>query len=198
MTILILFSVILGIGAGYFFIPQSFLFYSDIISTISLSLLLFLVGIDLGQNIHIFKELKKHGSFLLLIPFSIIAGSSLGGLVTGWIFNIPLNISLSISSGFGWYSLSGVLLKQLVNAEIGAIAFLTNVLRELLAVISIPFIAKYLNSYSTIAPAGATSMDTTLPIISKYSGSEIVVIAFFNGALLSTLVPILVSFFYYL
>ena len=68
--------------------------------------------------------------------------------------------------------------------------------RELITVISIPLIAKYLNDYATIAPAGATSMDTTLPIISKYTKPEIVVIAFFNGALLSSLVPILVPFFY--
>ncbi|MCM1992250.1 lysine exporter LysO family protein [Oceanirhabdus seepicola] len=196
MTLTIIISVILGIIAGYFFFPQSVVPYMDTITTIALNLLIFFVGIDLGMNKHIFKDLKKHGALLILIPLSIILGSLTGGLITGLIFDMPSNISLSISAGLGWYSLSGVILTKLHSAEIGTIAFLTNVFRELITVMSIPFIAKYLNDYTTIAPAGATSMDTTLPIISRYTKPEIVVIAFFNGAVLSTLVPILVPFFY--
>lgn len=196
MTLSIILSIISGILAGYFFVPESVLPYMDTITGIALNLLIFFVGIDLGLNKHIFKDLKKHGILLLLIPISIIVGSLTGGLISGLIFKIPSNISLSISSGFGWYSLSGVILTKLHNAEIGTIAFLTNVFRELITVMSIPMIAKYLNDYTTIAPAGATSMDTTLPIISRYTKPEIVVISFFNGAVLSTLVPILVPFFY--
>ncbi|MBF8982561.1 lysine exporter LysO family protein [Lutibacter sp. B2] len=196
MTLSIIVSVITGIFAGYFFIPDVFVPYMDTFATIALNIIIFLVGIDVGLNKGIFKDLKKHGNFLLLIPASIIIGSLVGGLLTGWIFHIPANISLAIASGFGWYSLSGILLTNLHSAEIGTIAFLTNVFRELITVVSIPIIAKYLNAYSTIAPAGATSMDSTLPIISKYTSPEIVVIAFFNGALLSALVPILVPFFY--
>ncbi|WBW97741.1 lysine exporter LysO family protein [Oceanirhabdus sp. W0125-5] len=196
MTLSIILSVIFGIIAGYFFFPESVVPYMDTVTTIALNLLIFFVGIDLGLNKHIFKDLKKHGVLLILIPLSIILGSLAGGLITGLIFDMPSNISLSISSGFGWYSLSGVILTKLHSAEIGTIAFLTNVFRELITVMTIPFIAKYLNDYSTIAPAGATSMDTTLPIISRYTKPEIVVIAFFNGAVLSTLVPILVPFFY--
>ncbi len=196
MTLSIILSVIFGIIAGYFFFPEAIVPYMDTVTTIALNILIFFVGIDLGLNKHIFKDLKKHGALLILIPLSIILGSLTGGIITGWIFNMPSNISLSIASGFGWYSLSGVILTKLHSAEIGTIAFLTNVFRELITVMSIPFIAKYLNDYTTIAPAGATSMDTTLPIISKYTKPEIVVIAFFNGAVLSTLVPILVPFFY--
>jgi len=143
-----------------------------------------------------FFILKKHSLIILIIPTSIIAGSLIGGLITGYIFDMPKNLSLAISSGFGWYSLSGIILTQLHSAEIGTIAFLTNIFRELITVVSIPFIAKYLNDYTAIAPAGATSMDSTLPIISKYTNPETVVIAFINGILLSGLVPILVPFFY--
>jgi len=196
MTLSIILSVFAGILAGFFIIPQEFVSSMDTVTTIALNLLIFFVGIDIGLNKHIFKDLKKHGSFLLLVPLSIIIGSLIGGMITGAIFEIPRNISLSISSGFGWYSLSGIILTKLHSAEIGAIAFLTNVFRELFTVVSIPLIAKYLNDYATIAPAGATSMDTTLPIISRYTKPEIVVIAFFNGAVLSSLVPILVPFFY--
>lgn len=196
MTLSIIISVIAGIFAGYFIIPETLISSMDLITTIALNILIFFVGIDIGLNKHIFKDLKKHGFLLLAIPMSIVAGSLIGGALTGYIFKMPSNLSLSISAGFGWYSLSGILLAKLHNAEIGTIAFLTNVFRELITVMAIPLIAKYLNDYTTIAPAGATSMDSTLPIISRYTKPEIVVISFFNGALLSSLVPILVPFLY--
>lgn len=196
MTLSILIALVAGIGIGFFALPAEMASHMGSFTEYALYLLLFFVGIDIGHNKHIFKDLKKHGYLLLVVPASIVAGSLAGGLVTGLIIGMPQNLSLSISAGFGWYSLSGILLTQLHSAEIGTIAFLTNVMRELIAIISIPLIAKYLNHYTAIAPAGATSMDTTLPIISRATTPEIVVIAFINGALLSTLVPVLVPFLY--
>jgi uncharacterized membrane protein YbjE (DUF340 family) len=73
---------------------------------------------------------------------------------------------------------------------------MTNVFREIYAILLIPLLAKYLNDYTTIAPAGAASMDTMLPLVSRYTNPEVVVISFFNGVVLSALVPILVPFFY--
>ena len=107
-----------------------------------------------------------------------------------------MNESLAIASGFGWYSLSGVMLKEMGGDTLGAIAFLTNVFREIITVILIPILAQKLNSYTAIAPAGATSMDTTLPLISKVTNPEVTVMAFINGVLLSSLVPVFVTFFY--
>lgn len=196
MTISIIISVILGIVAGMTIIPLNWAAHMDLITTVALNILIFFVGIDIGMNKHIFKDLKKHGYVLLLIPLSIIVGSLIGGYFAGLFFDYSYNLSLSVSAGFGWYSLSGILLSKLHSAEIGAIAFLTNVFRELITVMTIPLIAKYLNDYTTIAPAGATSMDSTLPIISRYTNPEIVVVSFFNGAVLSALVPILVPFLY--
>ncbi len=196
MTLSILIALMTGIGVGFFVLPPEFAVHMGSFTEYALYLLLFFVGIDIGHNKHIFKDLKKHGYFLLIVPFSIVAGSLLGGYITGYIIHMPSNLSLSISAGFGWYSLSGIMLTQLHSAEIGTIAFLTNVMRELIAIVSIPLLAKYLNHYTAIAPAGATSMDTTLPIISRATAPEIVVIAFVNGALLSTLVPVLVPFLY--
>ncbi|MFA9397429.1 MAG: lysine exporter LysO family protein [Clostridiaceae bacterium] len=195
MTISIIVSVILGALVGYFFVPASFMNSLDFITIIVLNVLIFFIGIDIGQNKHIFKDIKKHGSLILLIPLSIVIGSLVGGLLTGLIFHIPSNKSLAVASGFGWYSLSGILIAKLDGPKLGTIAFLTNVFRELITVISVPFLAKYLNHYTAIAPAGATSMDTTLPIISRYTDPEIVIISFVNGVILSSLVPFLVPFF---
>lgn len=196
MTVKIFAAVIAGILAGRFLIPESALQYSEFLITIALNILLFLIGIDLGRNKEVLSDLRKHGKVLLLVPGGIIIGSLAGGFAAGLITGMPVSLSLPIASGFGWYSLSGILLSNLHSPEVGAIAFLTNIFRELLAIATIPIIALKLNHWSAIAPAGATSMDTTLPIISRATTPEIVVVAFVNGAVLSGLVPLLVPFLY--
>ncbi len=196
MTYVIIISVLVGIGCGYFVLPPEIVSSMDQLTSVSLFVLIFLVGIDIGGNKKIFKDLKNLGLKVLLVPFGGVLGSLLGGLIIGTIFSMPMNEGLAIGSGFGWYSLSGAMLKELGGPTLGAIAFLSNVFRELLTVILIPILAKKLNGYTAIAPAGATSMDTTLPLISKATNSEIAVVAFINGVILSSLVSILVPFFY--
>ncbi len=196
MTLIILGAIVLGIGCGYFIFPSSIISSLDIIASFSLYALIFCVGIDIGSNKTILKDLKAMGVKVLLVPFGGILGSLIGGFVAGLLFNMAINESLSIASGFGWYSLSGVMLKELGGEALGAIAFLTNVFREIFAVILIPILAKRLNTYSAIAPAGATSMDTTLPLVSKATNPEVAVISFINGVIMSSLVPVLVPFFY--
>ena len=66
----------------------------------------------------------------------------------------------------------------------------------MLSFITIPRIAKRLNYCAAIAPAGVTSMDTTLLIISESTDNETAIISFSNGLILSTLVPILVPLIY--
>jgi uncharacterized membrane protein YbjE (DUF340 family) len=78
--------------------------------------------------------------------------------------------------------------------ELGSLAFLSNVFRELLTIIILPFVVKYLGRITSIAPGGATTMDVTLPIIKETAGEETVIPAFVSGAILSILVPILVPF----
>ncbi|MEW8993148.1 lysine exporter LysO family protein [Clostridium sp.] len=196
MTYIIIISILAGMGCGYFVFPPEIMSSIDNLASISLVALIFLVGIDVGGNKKIFKDLKKVGLKALLIPFGGIIGSLLGGLLVGLLFNMAINESLAIGSGFGWYSLSGVMLKEMSGDTLGAIAFLTNVFREILTVILIPILAKRLNGYTAIAPAGATSMDTTLPLIAKATNPEIAVISFINGVIMSSLVPVFVTFFY--
>lgn len=196
MMYLILASLVLGILSGYFILPAGIISNLDKIASFALNLLILSVGIDLGTNKEVFYSLKETGLKILLVPVSIIAGSTLGGVIAALIYGMPLQLGLAISSGFGWYSLSGVILSNLAGPETGTIAFLTNVFRELIAVLAIPLLAKKLNHLTAIAPAGATSMDTTLPLISEATDSKTVVVSFINGAILSSLVPVLVPLFF--
>ena len=157
---------------------------------------MFSVGISVGTNREVFGKIREHNIRVVIIPLGVMAGSILGGFVCGIILKMPFNQSLPIASGLGWYSLSGVLITNLINAEIGTISFLSNLFREIFSYLTIPYIAKHFNYYTAIAPAAATSEDTTLAILIKYTDAEIIILAVVNGIICSTAVPILINFFY--
>ncbi|ADL12275.1 lysine exporter LysO family protein [Acetohalobium arabaticum] len=192
MTILIILSVVGGILAGQFFLPQQIASILDQTTMYFLALLLLGIGIDIGQKKEVITKIKKMGWRIILVPLMIGVGSIIGAILSGWLLALPLNESSAIGAGFGWYSLSGVLITEIYDVQIGSLAFLTNVFRELLAVILIPILAKRKTSLTLIAPGGATTMDTTLPLIVKSSTSKLGIIAFISGAVLSFLVPVLV------
>ena len=113
-----------------------------------------------------------------------------------WFIGYPLNEAVSVAGGLGWYSLAGVYVGNMAGARLGSIAFLSNLLREIGSFFMIPCIARYLNAYTCIAPAGATSEDTTLPMLIRYTNEETVVFAVLNGVVCSIFVPVLLSFCY--
>jgi len=194
MTLIIFSSVIIGIFAGYFWLPESFYVLIDPITNYSLAVLLFGVGIDIGASREVLKNLKLMGWQILLIPVIIAVGSLVGSLLTGLLMGYPGNQAAAVGAGFGWYSLSGVLLSELHSAQLGSVAFLTNVFRELITVLILPFVAKYFGRMATIAPGGATTMDVTLPLVKRSGGEAVVIPAFISGVVLTALVPILVPF----
>ena len=194
MSLVILVVLVLGIGAGYL-MPADLSAFIDSASSYMLLLLLFSVGIDTGLNKAVFTRIKELGFKILLIPFGIVVGSLCGGVLTSFLVSLSAKESLAISAGLGWYSLSGVLITEAGNPVGGTIAFLANVFREMLTFIIVPFVASYLNYYCAIAPAGATSMDTTLGIISKNTNGAIAVLSFVNGVICTFIVPILVPLF---
>jgi len=195
ITFLIFFSVIMGIIIGRFWLQAEFHSILAPLINYSLALLLFGVGVDIGASREILADLKVLGWKILAIPFLIAVGTLIGSVLIGFLLGFAVGESAAVGSGFGWYSLSGVLISNLHGPELGSLAFLTNVFRELLTVILIPVIAKYMGGLAAIAPGGATTMDVTLPLIKEAGGEAVVIPAFISGAVLSTLVPILVPFF---
>jgi len=194
MTVKILLVLLSGIGTGMFLLEPEFMSKTDILLDIGLCLLLFFVGIDIGSNKKAFAHLKKLGFKLLLIPISAALGSIIGGMVISLVLGMSIFEGGAIGAGFGWYSLSAILIAP-YSAEVSTIAFLTNVFREILAIIFIPVTAKYIGFFETIALGGATSMDTTLPIITRNTNGETAVVSFVSGLVMSIFVPILVPLF---
>ncbi len=161
--------------------------------------LLFFIGISFARTNIPFKRIVSRPD-LLLLPFGTALGSLLGGFLGSmFLFRVlPLTWgkAMAVSAGFGWYSLSGVILTDLDGPFLGTVALLSNMLRETIALIFIPLVSRCPLPYIAIGMGGATSMDVTLPVIERSLGPESAPLAMVSGALLSAAVPLLVPLFY--
>lgn len=193
MTKIIMLSVFSGIAAGYFFVPEQILSYTGYVIDIGLCLLLLMVGIDIGRQKSAFEDIKKTGAIILLVPIMTAAGTIIGSSAAGIILKMPLKEAAAIGAGFGWYTLSSVMLAD-YSAQIGAAAFISNVMRELFAILLIPLVSSKIGYLEAIAPPGATAMDTSLPMVTRFTDGRTAVYSFVSGVILSMMVPILVPF----
>ena len=146
-------------------------------------------------NIKLVVILKQEKFLILLVPLTTIAGTLLGvGIVSFFLPEIDLRESLAVGAGFGYYSLSSIIITQIVSPALGVIALLSNITREIITLLFIPIMAKYLGKLAPVTSGGATSMDTTLPIITRYCGKQYAIISVFHGTILTILVPVIVTF----
>ena len=183
-------AVIVGILLGYF--TKSYInFDISLLIQFGLYLLLFFIGIDIGKNDNILNDLKKLNKKVLFLPFITIISSLAGGAVASMLLSLSIGESVAISAGMGWYSFSAIELSK-VSVELGGITFLSNIFRELLAIFLIPIITKKIGSFESVSVAGATAMDSVLPIINKSNPAEISIISFYSGLVISIVVPILI------
>ena len=194
MVLLTILSLLLGLACGFFELEIPVISMLSQNSDIILYVLMFSVGISIGMHKGIVQKIKEYHIRIFIIPIGIMIGSLLGGVVCSLLFQLPLGHGTAIASGMGWYSLAGSAIGNIAGAQLGSIAFLSNLMREVFSFLLIPFLAAHLNRYACIAPAGATSEDTTLPVILKYTNEETVVLSVLNGVICSFFVPILISF----
>ena len=155
--------------------------------------LLFFVGISIGSDTRAIEGLFKVNLVVILIPLLVAIGS-IGGAAIGSFFVTTLNLkeSMAVGAGFGYYSLSSVIIGKIKGEIAGTIALLSNIIREIFTLILTPILCNYLGKLSPIACGGATSTDTTLPVIYRCLGRDFAIISVINGAVLSILVPIVV------
>ncbi|MDR1951001.1 MAG: lysine exporter LysO family protein, partial [Bacteroidales bacterium] len=81
------------------------------------------------------------------------------------------------------------------GAELGTVALLANIMREFSVFVFTPLMIKYFGKIAPICAGGATTMDATLPVITKFSGPDYIVIALFHGMIIDLSVPLWVGFF---
>ena len=191
-TFLILACFVVGVLAGVL-VPDEWNGDPAPITSVVLYVLLFLAGASVGGDKRVWESLKAIRPKILLLPLGIIAGSLLGAAAISLLLPVTLRDALAIGSGMGYYSLSSVLIADLRGESLGALALLSNIMRELLTFVLAPLLVRVGGKLGPIASGGATVMDTTLPVAIKYSGKEYVVVGFISALLVTLAVPVLIA-----
>lgn len=192
LVLFLMFAIGVMAGVG---LPDKLIPEADI-SGIILFLLMLFVGINLGSSKDFLDILQKMNFGIAVIPFATIVGTYTGMIILSFVTSgYSLKELLAVGSGFGYYSLSSMIIAKVSGETLAVVALLSNIFRELITIILTPLLVKYFGSASPIVSAGATSMDTALPVIARYSGSSYILSAVFNGVILTLLVPFLVVFF---
>ena len=183
--------VLIGVIAGWSL--KHWLPNVDELVTWLLYLLLFLVGCQLRQGNFRLRKLFLNTQGVAIAVTTVIA-TLLAGLLAGAVLGLEWNKSLAVVSGFGWYSLSGILITGLGDPVLGTTAFLLDLGREIVALMLIPLFAR-INSHLSVGYSGATAMDFTLPLLGKVHGTDIVPVCIASGFIMSFLTPVLIPLF---
>lgn len=163
------------------------------VSFVALCGLLLFVGLGIGLNPEMKKEVRSLSPRMALLPVVTIIGSWLGALLIWTELHRTLSDCMAINSGFAYYSLSSIFITEYRGAELGTIALLANIIREMLTLLGAPLMAHWFGPLAPISAGGATTMDTTLPILSQTVGQRYIALSIYHGFVVDFTVPFLVS-----
>lgn len=166
------------------------------LSTYVLYALMFCVGITLGSDTALAGRVRRLDPRLALLPVMTAVGT-LAGAALSTLLLPPLTAgdTMAVGAGFGYYSLSSIFIADFRGAELGTVALLCNVMRELFTLLAAPLVARWFGPLAAVSIGGATTFDTTLPIITQSAGKPYAVVSVFHGCVLDFSVPFLVTFF---
>ncbi|HHT22431.1 MAG TPA: lysine exporter LysO family protein [Bacteroidales bacterium] len=194
-SLIILSFFALGLLLGVFrLFPESWM--DSNLSFYVLCLLMFSVGVSIGHDKESVSKFRSLSPRLLLLPVATVVGTLLGVIVVSFLIKgRSLSELLAVGSGMGYYSLSSILITEYKGVELGTIALLANIIREVLTLLFAPWLVKYFGKLAPISAGGTTTMDTTLPIIIKNSSSEFSIVSIYHGFITDLSVPFLVTIF---
>lgn len=163
-------------------------------STYALYFLLFVVGMSIGFDTRCWRILREMHVKVLLVPLCIMIGTFLGAFAAWTVLDMPIKDVMGVGAGFGYYSLSSIMISKMGNPALGSVALLANIVRELATLLAAPLLVRWFGKLGPVAGGGATAMDTTLPIIVRFSSERYGIVAVFSGMFLTVAVPFLVTF----
>ena len=183
----------LAVGIGLGMLIQKLDLHIAFNSWYLLLIFIFLIGVELA-----FTQFDRSWLSwkILLVPVAAFMGSCLAAIVNYFILSnhYSLNEVMALAQGYGWYSMSGILFTELHSAKLGGIALLTDLFREIFAIL-LMYCLGWRFPRSAISSAGATSMDVTLAMVKQSCGTHYVPHAMMSGLILSLLAPLLISLF---
>ena len=161
----------------------------------SLCILMAMVGMSVGGNPELVSSIRSMNPRIALLPIATILGTYAGCIIVNLFLGHSIADVLAIGSGFGYYSLSSVLISSSRGPHLGSIALISNIIREIFTLLCAPVLARIAGPLAPISSGGATTADTTLPIISSCCGDKFVLISIFHGFAVDFTVPFLVTLF---
>lgn len=187
--------VILGMISKLF--TPLFNWFDNSLVSYLLYVLLFFVGMQMVQRKVNFKAVFSNKR-LILLPLYTIVGTYLGAFFVPLLLPYTVGEAMGMLSGFGWYSLSGIMIGELGYPILGSISFLSNLLRESFSFFLIPLFGRLGRRYypAAVCCGGATTMDVTLVLLSGHFGIQTMVASIFHGVVMSLSAPLLIPLFF--
>ena len=161
----------------------------------ALWLLMLLVGISIGSDRRLGEILRTLRPRVLLLPLATTVGTFAGTALVSLFLTYSVSECMAVGAGFAYYSLSSIFISQYKGPELGTIALISNIARELITLLLTPLLARYLGPLAPICCGGASTMDTTLPGITRYCGKDWLFVSIVHGMVLDFSVPFWVIFF---
>ena len=157
--------------------------------------LMFLVGISIGHDRRLGEILRTLRPRVLLLPLATTVGTFAGAALASITLAYSLSECLAVGSGFAYYSLSSIFITQYKGAELGTVALLANIMRELATLLFTPLMVRWISPLAAISCGGASTMDSTLPVITRFAGRQWVFVSIVHAMILDFSVPFWVTFF---
>ena len=194
-SLIIVSFFVLGVLCGVFqWVPSEW--FSGDLSFYALCGLMFSVGLSIGHDPQTVQNFRTLNPRLMWLPVCTILGTlSAAALISLLFSHRTLPECMAIGSGFGYYSLSSIFITEYKGAELGTVALLSNIAREIMTLLCAPLMVRWFGNLAPISSGGATTMDTTLPIITQCAGQRFVIVSIFHGFVVDFSVPFLVTFF---
>jgi uncharacterized membrane protein YbjE (DUF340 family) len=129
---------------------------------------------------------------LLALPVAVMAGTLCFCAGAGLFLKYGWRDSMLCGAAMGWQTLGGPMVQELRGLQLGNVAFLTNMFRDVFSLLLIPLVSRRGYELLGVTPGGVSSMDILLPGIMAASGRHVLLYAMWVGASCSFWAPILI------
>ena len=194
VSLIILFFFCSGVLLARLGLIPTYLIEHDF-TVYALWLLMLLVGISIGSDRRLGEILRTLRPRVLLLPMATTVGTFAGTALISLFLTYSVSECMAVGAGFAYYSLSSIFISQYKGPELGTIALISNIARELITLLLTPLLARHLGPLIPISCGGASTMDTTLPVITRYCGKEWIFVSIVHAMILDFSVPFWVIFF---
>lgn len=157
--------------------------------------LMAVVGLSVGADERLSGLARSLGPRALWLPLGCVAGTFLGTLLCSPLLPYDLSDCMAVGAGFAYYSLSSIIIGQERGPELGALALLCNVARELAVIALGPLLMRLGGAPMVIMAAGASASDTNLPTVVRAAGPAWLVPAIASAMVVDLSVPFWLAFF---